>query len=48
MSDLSTLCRNCHGGFHRRAQWQSMLDRILLVILLLGALLLWREVMVLQ
>jgi hypothetical protein len=48
MSNLSTLGRNCHGGFHRRAHWQSMLDRILLAILLLGGLLLWRDVMVLQ
>jgi 5-methylcytosine-specific restriction endonuclease McrA len=48
LSNLSTLCRDCHGGFHRRAHWQSMLERILLAILLLGGLLLWREVMVLQ
>jgi hypothetical protein len=42
------LCCNCRGGFHRRAFWQSMLNRILLAILLLGGLLLWRDVMVLQ
>jgi 5-methylcytosine-specific restriction endonuclease McrA len=48
LSNLSTLCRNCHGSFHRRAHWQSMLNRVLLAILLLGALLLWRDVMVLQ
>ena len=48
LSNLSTLCRNCHGDFHRRGHWQCMLNRVLLTLFLLGALLLWRDVVVLQ